>query len=63
MVRSTLIDLNPIELKYYPYINSLHKCNGSCNVLSPKNCVRKKLKEINIKVFNMMSNKNEVYFK
>ena len=31
----SLIDLNPVELKYYPFIISLDKCNGSCNVLSP----------------------------
>ena len=37
---------------------SLDKCNGSCNVLSPKICLSKKTKNINIKAFNMI-NKNE----
>ena len=41
MVRSTLIDMNPAELKYYPCMISLNKCTGSCNVLSPKTCVPK----------------------
>ena len=41
MVRSTLIDLNPVELKYYPFMITLNKCTGSCNVLSPKLCVPK----------------------
>ena len=41
IVRSTIIDLNPVELKCYPLIISLDKCNGSCNVLSPKICVSK----------------------
>ena len=41
IVRSTIIDLNPVELKCYPFIISLDKCNGSCNVLSPKLCVPK----------------------
>ena len=45
MVRPTLTDLNPIELKYYPLLISLDKCNGSCNVLSPKMCVLKKKKK------------------
>ena len=36
MVRPTLIDLNPVELRYYPFMISLDRCNGSCNVLSPK---------------------------
>ena len=30
----TLIDLNTIELKYYPFMISLDKCSGNCNNLS-----------------------------
>ena len=59
MVRPTLIDLNPVELKYYPFMISLNKCTGSCNVLSPKICVPKETKDINVKAFNMITNKNE----
>ena len=36
MVRPTLINMNPIELKYYPLMISLNKCTGSCNILSQK---------------------------
>ena len=43
MVRPTLIDLNPVELKYYPFMISLDKCSGSCNVLTPKTCVLKQM--------------------
>ena len=39
---------------------SLDKCNGTCNVLPTKICVLKKTKDINVKVFNMITNKNEV---
>ena len=28
MVRPTLIDMNPVELKYYPFMISLNKCTG-----------------------------------
>ena len=35
MVRSTLIDMNPNGLECYPFMISLNKCTGSCNVLSP----------------------------
>ena len=35
------------------------KYTGSCNVLSPKVCVPKETKDINIKAFNMITNKNE----
>ena len=44
MVRPTLIDLNPVELKYYPFMITLNKCIGSCKILSPKICVQKKQK-------------------
>ena len=59
MVRPTLIDLNPVELKYDSLTISLDKCNGSCNVLSPKICYPKKTKDVNVKVFDMITNKNE----
>ena len=38
---------------------SLHKCSGSCNVLLPKICILKKTKDINVEVFNMITNKTE----
>ena len=50
MVRPTLIGLNPVELKYYPFMSNLDKCTGSCNVLLPKICVSKN---------NMITNQNE----
>ena len=34
--RPTVINLNPVDLKYYPFVISLDKCRGSGNVLSPK---------------------------
>ena len=33
MVRPALIDLNPDELQYYPFINSMSRCNESCNTV------------------------------
>ena len=30
MIRPTLIDLNLVKLKYYPFMISLDKYNGSC---------------------------------
>ena len=68
MVIPTPIDLNPVKLKYYWFIISLDKCNGSCNVSSPKTRFpkikkkKKKTKDINFKVSNMSNmktNKNE----
>ena len=57
MARPTLIDLNPADLKYYPFMISLNKCTRICNVLSPKTCVPKETKDINVKAFNMITKK------
>ena len=42
MLRPTIIDINPVKLKYCLFMINLNKCTGSCNVLSPKICVSKK---------------------
>ena len=59
MVRPTLIGLNSVEIKYYLFIVSLNKCIGRCNVSAPKLCVTSKTKNINVKIFNMIKNRNE----
>ena len=43
VIRPTLININPIQLKYYPFMISMHKYNESCNVvndLSTKICFK-----------------------
>ena len=42
MVRPTLIDFNPVKLKYYSFMIGLEKCSESCNGLFPKISVPKK---------------------
>ena len=62
VVRSTLIGLNPVELKYYPFMVSPDKCSGSCNSgndLSTKICVLSKTKDMNIKICNLITNRNK----
>ena len=59
MVRPILIDLNSVELKYYPFMISVDKFTGSFNVLSPKIYLPKETKDINVKAFNRLTNKNE----
>ena len=62
MIRSFFIALNPVELKYYPSMMSLDKCSESCNFaddLSTKICIPSKTKDVNVKVFNMITNRNE----
>ena len=61
-IRPTLINLNPLELKYYPLMISLEKCSGSCNSVNDLYrgiYVFYIKRNINVKVFNMMTNKNE----
>ena len=63
LVSPTLIDLNPVDLKYYPFVISLGECSGGNNSvddnLSTKICVLSKTKDINVKEFNIITNKNE----
>ena len=56
MVRTTLIDMNPVGLQYYPFMISLGECTGSCNVPFPKICVPKETKDINVKASNKTCN-------
>ena len=56
MVRPTVIDLNPVELKYHPFMVSLDKRSGSCNAvddLSTKICVSSKRKYVNVKLLSI----------
>ena len=63
MVRPTIIDMNPNELRYYLFMISLNKCTGSCKVLSPKTCVPKELKDVNVKAFNRITKWHEAMTK
>ena len=38
---------------------SLNECTRSCNVVSPKICVPKKTKDIYVKAFNIIKNKDK----
>ena len=60
MIRPTLIDLNPVELKYYSFMISLDNFSGSCNALFPKICAPKETKHINVNAFNMIPNKKRI---
>ena len=59
MVRPTLINLNPVELRYCPFMISLDICTGSSNVLSSNICVPKETKDVNVKAYNIVTNKNK----
>ena len=65
-IQPTLINLYPNEYKqelgYYPFAVKLDRCVGSCNTLndlSNKVCVPNKTGDLNIHVFNMITEINE----
>ena len=58
IARPTFIDLNPIELRYHPFMISLDKYNEVCNAIgdiSTKVCVSRETKNVIIKVFNIIT--------
>ena len=58
----SLLLLNTVELKYYPFMIILDKCSGRCNSiddLSTKIYVSSKTKDVNVKAFNIITNGNE----
>ena len=62
MIRPFLIDLNPVALKFYPSMISSDTCSGrfnSVNDLSMRISAPSKPKDLNVKVVNMITNRNE----
>ena len=67
MTQPTLINIHPNEYSqefhYYPFAVKLHRCVGSCktlNDLSNKACVPNKTEGLNLSVFNMITEINEL---
>ena len=61
LANGTLVDLNPSELRYYPFAVSLDRYSGSCkgfDNLLDRLCVSNKT-DVNQKVFNMITVINE----
>ena len=57
-VKPEIINLNSNELVFYPFSIKTSKCSGSCNNVNdpyPKICVPDTVKDLNLKVFNLMS--------
>ena len=49
----------------YPFTVSVNKCGGSCNTVDDvydQVCVSNKVKNMNVKVFNLISDENETGF-
>ena len=63
--RSEIININSNEPSFYPYFIKVNKCSGSCNNTNnpyEKFGVPDVVKNINGKVFNLISRMNETRF-
>ena len=61
-VRPQIVNLNRDEPVFFPFIIKTSKCSGSCNNINnpyAKLCVPDVVKNLNVKVFNVMSRTNE----
>ena len=61
-VRSEIVNVNSKEPIFYPISIRTSKCSGTCNKINDayaKLCVPDVVKNLNVKVFNLMSRTNE----
>ena len=61
-VRPEIVNVNSNEPVFYPFSIKTSKCSGSCNNINDpyaKICVPDVVKDLNVKVFNLMSRTNE----
>ena len=61
-VRSQIVHLNKDEPASFPFSIETSKCSGSCNNINnpyAKLCVPGLVKNLNVKVFNLMPRTNE----
>ena len=61
-VRPEIININNNEPLFYPYSIKVNKCSSSCNNVNDPNSrmsVPGVVKNINVKIFNLMSRTNE----
>ena len=57
--RPKVININSNEPLFYPYSIVVNRCIDSCNNINDPKCVPDVFKNINVKVFNLMSRTNE----
>ena len=60
--RPKIINVNSNNPMFYPFSIKISKCSGSCNNINDPNariCVPDTIKNLNVKVFNLMSRTNE----
>ena len=61
-VRPKIVDINSNNPMFYPFSIKVNKCSGNCNNINnpyAKICVPDIVKDLNVRVFNLMSRTNE----
>ena len=61
-VRPEIISINSNNPMFYPFSIKINKCSGNCNNINDpyaRICVSDTVKNLNVKVFNLMSRTNE----
>ena len=61
-VRPQIVNVNGDDPVFFPFSIKTSKCSGSCNNINDpyaKMCVPDVVKNLNVKVFNLMSRTNE----
>ena len=64
-VRPKIANVDSDEPVFYPFSIKTSKCSGTCNKINDpyaNTCVPDVIKNINVKVFNLMSRTNETRF-
>ena len=62
IVRPEIININSNNPIFYPFSVKINKCSGNCNNINDpyaRICVPDTVKNLNVKVFNLMSRTNE----
>ena len=62
-VRPEIVDINSNNPIFYPFSIKISKCSGNCNNINDpyaRICVPDVVKNLNVKVFNLMSRNNEM---
>ena len=61
-VRPEIVNVNSNNPIFYPFSIKANKCNGNCNNINDpyaRTCVPDTVKDLNVKVFNLMTLTNE----
>ena len=64
-IRPQIVNVNSNEPMFFPFSIKTSKCDGSCNNINDpyaKTCVPRVVKNLNVKVFNLMSRTNETRY-